>query len=841
MSFNPVHSARGRLAFCLKFLILLLFATCHSAFAQLSKSVELRLSPSGGVTADDVVTYFQTRSIKTPPPLPALSVESPYVAYYLLPRRASGDFLTYLNNNPTLERAELERYVIVIYPANADVGLAVNALRAEAAVEWASVTPFVTLSSASLVNFDISNELSEELSPEAGVQYGRQSLNIDAAWQFSGGHALVGVIDNGLATNHALLKQFSSTGSYLGGNFVPASSLDLSLSGQGATDNDIAPIIQLDVDEMRPVPPPGPANWCRGPQGSLPPTFAPTLAGHGTHVAGLVAANGAAGQSKGTCKNCGIAMFKANYWFCGYPGAMIPGIDYAAVTASITYLSDTGAQVINLSLHYPEITDQNYCANNPGSSVCKALGHANTRGVTIVASSGNDRLPLDFPASDSRVISTGGLNSSLTIWDESPGSFTNCPTGYPTIGPQCGSNYTVTSGDKPQELMASAKDVVSLTYPNQNWNPGARCGDGFPGPMGSGEGLCTGTSMSAPQISGVAGILQSINPLVLPSKPIPNAGLGEKPGIRTVLVRNTHQTLASPSYWSSQYGYGLPDAAAAAKTMLGRVAGRQVVNRVTPLFRFYSTAANDYGDSTSPQMAMAYIISVSQQYAPSGSSISGYSSFPPPPPGTTALPAPKANVYVMTTANVPDPSYPPLRALYLMDRSRNFPVGCTPGAGGCNGDNRDLMLATTVSDIEQAHAQGYDLRTIQGYVYSPCTPETTCIPPGAQKFYRKCKTSVDDCATFLEFERTTFEGAGYTTAYPSGSSMLLGYAYPATDSDGDGLIDGMEYVIGSNPFSSPGAMDATYYPLAGVPTGDPCSGTAAAGCPADKIFKNGFQ
>lgn len=39
---------------------------------------------------------------------------------------------------------------------------------------------------------------------------------------------------------------------------------------------------------------------------------------------------------------------------------------------------------------------------------------------------------------------------------------------------------------------------------------------------------------------------------------------------------------------------------------------------------------------------------------------------------------------------------------------------------------------------------------------------------------------------------------GYTTAFPAGSNKRLGYAYPAVDSDGDGLVDGFEHVVGTN-------------------------------------------
>jgi hypothetical protein len=81
-------------------------------------------------------------------------------------------------------------------------------------------------------------------------------------------------------------------------------------------------------------------------------------------------------------------------------------------------------------------------------------------------------------------------------------------------------------------------------------------------------------------------------------------------------------------------------------------------------------------------------------------------------------------------------------------------------------DVDDFMLVTTTADIEYAHGQGFNLRTIQGYVYAPCTPEPGCIPPSAQKFYRACNTSAIDCATFLESEAATFAANGYTTTFP---------------------------------------------------------------------------
>ncbi len=197
----------------------------------------------------------------------------------------------------------------------------------------------------------------------------------------------------------------------------------------------------------------------------------------------------------------------------------------------------------------------------------------------------------------------------------------------------------------------------------------------------------------------------------------------------------------------------------------------------------------------------------------------------------------------MSTEVKPFASNPALIPLYLFDRIRNWPVGCTVGAG-CNTNNRDVTLATTEADVETMVADGYRYFHRQGFIFAPCAPEASCVPTGAERLYRKCNTSEDDCAVFLERDRLAREAQDYTQTYPAGSSVVLGYAFPNVDTDNDLLINGMEYVIGTNPLladsDSDGNMDGSEFPQAGVALSDPCQGPNPR-CDPAAIFAHGFE
>lgn len=497
-----------------------------------------------------------------------------------------------------------------------------------------------------------------------------------------------------------------------------------------------------------------------------------TTNNHGTHVSGLVAATTDNGTGvAGACWGCSVMM--------GQIGTLT-----SSIVAAMEGMINQGAQVLNLSLGFRpnEAPD---CAADPLNSLCVVVDLADRRDVVIAAAAGNDATNQpDYPATDPRAIGVGGI--------EQDGSFWNDCASYSR---ECGSN----SG--PDLLMAPAQRVLSTFYLGQPYATDIGCTDNADGAV-DGYGPCSGTSMSAPHIAGAVGMLRSINPL-----------LG-KQDVRSLLVDN----IEKPRAWDNGLGLGKPNVAAAAQDALGRVGGRVLVNRLTPLFSLYGYDAEDHMYTTFPQVAAAKI-RTEIDYRTVGTDVPGYDYFPDGNCFFVPCPA-GAEAYVFTTDR--SPTAAPLVPLYRMSYVPPDPDPSTPE----NEDlNRDYTYTTEAAGIELFAGVGYRLDGIEGYIYARCSPEPGCIPPGATRLYRLYHYDRDDYAIFPESKLAAYQNEGY--AQVSGLNSWIGYVYENVDTDGDAVIDGFEGLLGTQPTVADSDGDGTNDgdEILQFPYSDPRAGT----------------
>ncbi|MGH8971788.1 MAG: S8 family serine peptidase [Acidimicrobiia bacterium] len=197
--------------------------------------------------------------------------------------------------------------------------------------------------------------------------------------------------------------------------------------------------------------------------------------GHGTHVAGIIAAR--------TGNNAGVSG--------AAPGVQILpvrvlGADgfgkMSDVTEGIVWAVDHGADVINLSL-----------GGTGGGSVYRSvLGYARQKGVVVVAAAGNEAQrgnPVIYPGADPDVITVASV----------------APDG--TRAPSS------TWGDW-VDLAAPGTTILSTCPPQAAQCPGARAYDPTLPP---GYGYLSGTSMATPHVAAAAALVLSARPDLSPA------------------------------------------------------------------------------------------------------------------------------------------------------------------------------------------------------------------------------------------------------------------------------------------------------------------------------------
>ena len=188
--------------------------------------------------------------------------------------------------------------------------------------------------------------------------------------------------------------------------------------------------------------------------------------GHGTHVAGIAAAitNNKEGVA-GLAANAKIMPVRV----LGGPS----GGSAATVAEGVIYAADNGADVINMSLGFydkPEILE-------------KAVNYALSKNVVIVATMGNNNIERRrYPAAFDGVIAVGSTDES-----DKKSTFSNFGDWISVSAP--GSNIMSTFPTYPVQINGT-KGYASLS----------------------------GTSMAAPLVAGLAGLIRSQNPNMAPAK-----------------------------------------------------------------------------------------------------------------------------------------------------------------------------------------------------------------------------------------------------------------------------------------------------------------------------------
>lgn len=676
-------------------------------------------------------------SVNRKRPVPdALGVGNPVASRFVVSERASEAARKLFDESPDTPEAILQRYIVLVYPEVVDLDKIQAALEMNPNVLWVGKNTYAELSATEPNDPFFNDNPGGVLRLPEQHQWGSYSLHLPEAWDYDKGHSYVAIVDTGTDVDHPDLKPFDASGNFIGGNFRAHLSRDY-----GYDDDN--------VDE-----------------GQTQGTLTVSLAGHGTHVSGIIAAtpNNSIGVA-GSCWYCSLLVSKV---------ATIRSSDHANVNITTTDVIDgingaigRGVQVINLSLGYRPGTYPD-CATTPLDPFCQALQLLHTRDTVMTAAAGNDGgQASDFPAIDTRVLAVGGIEPDGTFWNDCPGF-------------ECGSNVNTL------QIVTPAKQVYSTFYEGLPYSPSGGCSDSVDGTV-DGYGLCTGTSMSAPYAAGSAGILRSVNPLLL------------KGAIKSLLTGN----LDNPAGWNTANGIGKPNVRNAVQVALGKVNNVQLNNRLTPLFQLYSSVSEDYVYTTFPQMATGFQWSSSDYYSPlSAPQVNNYG--PYFPGGKTCAVGPcieyaRASVYIFTTEKSPSATVP-LVPLYRMSWEGTFPGGPT------NPNNRDHTYTTEAAGIKAFRDAGYRLDGIEGYIFKRCTPEPSCIPAGAVRLYRYYNATRDDWAIFPESELSTWISNGY--AAQSGTNPWIGYVYPNVDTDGDGLIDAWENLIGTNPNAADSDCDS---------------------------------
>ncbi|MGH9550556.1 MAG: S8 family serine peptidase, partial [Terriglobales bacterium] len=544
-------------------------------------AVLLNYAASPILTAEDLVGQLSDPTQSPQAAQLALRLQSPQRASLLLTKRLPAEYRATLPEGDPDEM--LHRYVVLEYPDTA------TTMAAKAVLEKDPLVLFVKESTFSQFSIAPVDPLFATAPQIQNYQWGiNNPLNLKSAWNSVRGTAYIAHLDNGIQNGNPNSNPATPLHEDLGQPWRPI--FNFNIAGGN------------DVDEH-------------------PEQVSGRIVGHGTHTAGIIVAattqasvrpgypNPAKVGGAGVCWYCSLMIVKISR----IVGGQIQVDDMVDLPNAINWAATSGAQAINLSLGGAD----HHCPTNTYDAYCFALSSATLKEVVIAAAAGNSDVhtggdghalgtTLDFPALSQYTIAVGAIQSYSgvrgNLWtEETPSAgFYGSSTG---------------PGMETRGILAPGRDVLSTFYYGQVWNAGARCGSTTAQGTSKGPnyGVCTGTSMATPHITGIVGLLRTINPLLTRSQ------------ITSALL-SSGDNAASPN---TTRGYGVPNVSTAVNTVLA------TTNRLTPLFSHYSSVAWDHFYTVAPQMARASIAYgllpyavAPTTYAPYGTAIAEYPQFP---------------------------------------------------------------------------------------------------------------------------------------------------------------------------------------------------------------------
>lgn len=276
----------------------------------------------------------------------------------------------------------------------------------------------------------------------------------------------------------------------------------------------------------------------------------PSLSFHGTHVAGTVAANFGGGVV-GVGPNLGLANYNVFELFEVEPGEFAVQATFDSVWGAMIDSADEGFEVINMSLgaigdfRGPEGSAPFFMATQ------RVANYVTQQGTVIIASAGNSELDLNGPLFNLPGGAPGIVNIGATGIRPDPeypqeGAFdvlafySNFGASVDVVAPggDCGLPDSCDPATRPANFLG-------YTILSSSVNPNPACAATESCPVG--YAFAIGTSMAAPHVAGVAGLVRDQNPSLSPQQ------------VESILKR-TADSLGD----RQQFGHGLVDAHAAA-------------------------------------------------------------------------------------------------------------------------------------------------------------------------------------------------------------------------------------------------------------------------------------